>query len=267
MTDLLIKEDDTTKDYKINKNELGDKMELSTIEHYLGINFPPIPFLWHYEDFAQPFPVYGCKKISIYKLKQLVKNNLLADLNDKNCDVYILAQYKKEKIMYSETADSSELYLSYHTWLYNNLTKQTKINNDKLNLKFRFLTGIYSIQGNLQQSGNYPFKKSKNPNKKPSPGGISVNNSNLEMRQATIHQHDGIIKFSGINVCNFNQTSDNSVFLSILKYPNLYFKNEKHKIETIKKKSNCVVLHIFRNVYDNNPNDPEYQELINKYMS
>ena len=255
---------DNNDEIKINKNEINDGVELAHINHYLGINFPPIPYLWHYDDFAQPFPIYGIKKISIYKLRSLSNklNPILAELNDKNCDVYILAQYKKEKIMYTETINQNELYLSYHSWLYNNLTKSTSIKDGIMNFKFRFLTGICSIEGDLTQYEKFPFKNDK----KKAPGGICINDSKLGMRQSTIHKHDNIIKFSGINVCNFNQMSDNAVFLSIMRYPHICFENYNQNIITPSKKSNCVVLHIFRNVYDNDPNNNKYQELINKYM-
>ncbi len=255
ITQLIQNIDDNTYNtYKINHNGLTDKTKLYNIKHYLDITFPPIPYLWHYDDFAQPFPVYGIVKVSIYKLKKLV-NNIPSDLTDKNCDTYILAQYKKEKVLYSKLSNPYELYISYHTWLYYNLTKSCIINNNEINFKFRFLTGICEISGKLETYENYPFKN----NSKKSPGGISINGK-LEMRQAIIHKHENNIKFSGINVCNFNQLSDNAVFLSILKYPNAQTNNSKNK-------SNCVVLHIFRNVYDNNPENEEFQELISKFMT
>jgi hypothetical protein len=255
-------------DIEINSNEMRDRTKLEYIKHYLGIQFSPLPFLWHYDDFAQPFPVYGCKKISIYKLRSLIgaNNNIFLDLNDKNTDVYILAQYKNEKVYYTETSNPNELYLSYHTWLYNNLTNTTSIKNNDINMKFKFLTQVQQIDGILSQNANYPYK---NENKK-SFGGIKVNLIHdkiiYDMRSATIHRHNGEIKFSGINVCNFNQNSDNAVFLSVIKHPVMYQKNEKLKILTKSKKSNCVVLHIFRNVADNNPCDNNYQELIKKYL-
>ena len=259
---------DNNEEMKINKNDVNDGLKLMHINHYLGINFPPIPFLWHYDDFAQPFPIHGIKKISIHKLRSLtnIKNLNLFNLNDKNCDVYILAQYKKEKVIYNETTDPNEIYISYHSWLYNNLTKSTSIKNIEIDFKFRFLTSIIPIVGELEHYNEYPFKN----NKKKSPGGISIGSDKLIMRNATIHRYDDNIKFSGINVCNFNQQSDNCVFLSIMSYPHLCDKNNKDNkniIKTISKKSNCIVLHIFRNVYDNNPNNNEYQELINKYMA
>lgn len=238
--------------YKINENELNDKVKLYNIKHYLDITFVPIPYIWHYDDFAQPFPIYGIKKVSIYKLRKLI-NNIPIDLTDKNCDTYILAQYKKEKVLYSELTNPTELYISYHTWLYYNLTKSCAINDSEINLKFQFLTGIRQIEGKLKEYEHYPFKN----NNKKSPGGISINGV-LEKRRATIHRHENTVKFSGINVCNLNQLSENAVFLSIFKCPNARTSNNK---------SNCIVLHIFRNVYDNNPENEEFQELVNKYMA
>lgn len=253
-------------EYKYNINDTNDKVTLTTIKHYLGAEFPPIPYLWHYDDFLQPFPVYGVKKISINKLKTFdIKINNINEFTDNNCDVYIIAQYKKEKFMYNDITKTNpnEVYISYHTWLFNNLTKLNEITNKKINFKFRFLTGIYPISGDYELYKHYPFKNDK----KKSSGGIGIYSDKLEVRQATIHQHENHIKFSGINVCNFNIMSDNAVFLSIMKFPHIFVNDNKLFIKTRQGKSNCVVLHIFRNVYDNNPMNNQYQEIIEKYFN
>lgn len=274
MTNIMIKlnimatliidktKSDDGNEYKINENEINDKLILKSIKHYVGVDFPPIPYLWHYDDFFQPFPIHAIKKISIDKLKLLYSINQFNDLTDKNTDVYVVAQYKKEKVMYNELTNPTELYLSYHTWLYNNFTKTTEITNKKLNFKFRFLTGIYPIIGNYEHHKYYPFKNDK----KKSAGGMPINADKLEIRQATIHQHENHIKFSGINVCNFNVLSDNSAFFSILKCPHAVVNNNKQFIRTLKGKTNCVVLHIFRNIYDNDPNNGDYTKLVEKFI-
>ncbi|QKF94291.1 hypothetical protein QKU48_gp0833 [Fadolivirus algeromassiliense] len=260
---LLVNVQPSSDQYRYNQNETNDKVLLKPIKHYLGIEFPPIPYLWHYDDFLQPFPVYGIKKISINKFKDF-KINLeeINDLNDLNCDVYILAQYKREKVLYNESSDSNEVYLAYHTWLFNNLTKTTEIADKKVNFKFRLLTGIYPISGNFEHYKHYPFKNEK----KKSAGGIGINNK-LELRQATVHQHENHIKFSGINVCNFNITSENAVFVSVMKFPHIFINDKKQFIKTNKGKSNCIVLHVFRNVHDSDPNNEEYQKLVNEFFT
>ena len=265
MSKLIILNNDNNKEYKYNKNELNDKKTLTNIKHYLGVEFPPIPYLWHYDDFLQPYPVYGATKISIYKLRNMVNNKIenLNDLNDNNCDTYILAQYKKERFMYHENTNPNEIYLSYHTLLFNNLTRLNKIDNVPTNYKFKFLTGIYPLSGEYSMHKHYPFKNEK----KKSFGGIPINSAKLESRSAVIHKHENHIKFSGINVCNFNILSDNAAFISIMKYPHLLVENNNRQLVKISQnKSNCVVLHLFRNVYDNNPDDQYYQELIKKYL-
>src|SRR5579885_1832460 len=140
MNQLLIKDEK----FEINKNKTKEIFFLKMVNHYLGIKFLPLPFLWHYENFTEPFPIYGVKKIGIYELKFLIKNtnntNLLlnlTDLNDFNTDVYIIAQYKKETLLYTGVS-KDELYLSYHSLLFNNLTKSFNINDNKISLKFSF---------------------------------------------------------------------------------------------------------------------------------
>lgn len=249
---------DDNLEYNVNTT---DNITLDNITHYLGTKFPPIPYLWHYDDFTQPYPVYGIKKINVNDLKKLIQNDQMGEFNNINTDVYILAQYKDHKVMYNELSNEKEIYLAHHTWLYNNLTKKDHIPNEKISLNFKYLTGINEIVGSLGLYEHYPYKNEK----KKASGGIPLNGK-LELRQSTIHYHKGHIKFSGINCNNFNQLSDNCVFMSIIKYPALYTKNGRTQIQTPSKKSNCIVLHIFRNVYDNNPNDAEYQQLIDKYL-
>ena len=242
--------------YKININE-ADNIKLPIIEHYLGMKFVPIPFLWHYDDFAQPFPIYGIRKITYDEMKKYTENITIP----KTADFYVLAQYRKEKEVYTQTTSPNELYLSYHSWLYHNLTGKTQIENNAINLRFGFYTGIVPIGGKIDEFKFYP-NKSKKPN---TFGGISTKGQ-LRSRRGTIHQIYDHVRFSGKNVCNFNQFTDNAVFLSIMISPYVFDIFGKYNIET-SNNSNCVVLHIFRNVPDNNPNDIEYQKLITEYFT
>jgi len=287
MTELLIINDNdinTKEKLKININETNDKTTLKLLHHYLNINFSPVPFIWHYDDFAQPYPLYGIKKINYHHLKKYWGNKNLwfatKDLNDNNTDIYISIQYKMENYMYNPTTKPSELFLSYHSWLYTNAVNNYEITENDISqpYKFRYLTGIIPLEGTFEYSATYPFLLT--PKMKKIPGGIPINESKLEMRQSTIHKHQNNLVFSPNNVCNFNLTSENGVFISVMKLPCILVKENKENkenkekqqyqlnkfnIKTPNNKTNCVVIHIFRNVYDNNPNNNEFQELINKY--
>lgn len=224
------------------------------IQHHLGFFFVPIPFLWHYDDFALPFPVYKCLKVSMYKMRHLIGlDNFKAinTFNDHNCEFYILAQYKDNKSLYHPSTDPREIYVSYHTWLYKCVNNDNTLDDMTKDQKFLFQTALKSIDG---QIANHKVDKPHH--------GIPIDKP-LQPRKAKIHKHHEIIRFSGASVCNFDQMSDNCVFLSIIKDQRIF---EGERYNKINKKS-CVVLHIFRNVYDNNPQDKEYQSYIKKYMS
>jgi len=274
--DILLEDNEKDEDIKrivVNSNETGDKTKLKFVKHYLGINFCPVPFLWHYDDFAQPYPVYGLNKIKLQKLFNKVKdknNNLklaLNGLNDRNTDIFTIAQYKNDSFLYNESSNSDEIYLSYHTWLYMNLTKNYEINNKiKENYKFRFLTGIYPIEGKINHSDTYPhIVFEKNGVEKKIPAGIAIN-TKPELRQANLHKYKDIIRFSSKGVCNFYTNEENLVFVSIMRFPFLVHKNNKIKVNTSNNKQNIVVLHILRNKADNNPKDPKFRELVDEYL-
>jgi hypothetical protein len=270
MTKLLY--DDNT--LKYNSNECSDRTQLKWVNHYLGFNFPPIPFLWHYNDFAQPYPVHSIQKVDSKIFNTLVKKNgynhnlnrLISKLKDKTTDFYILAQYKKENYWYNECSDPNEIYLSYHTWMHINHTKNFCINNiDKYSAKYKYFTGLYSLnKSKISESKDYPKKKYKTTFYVD--GGISVNRPTLCTRQSHIHSHNNHIKFSSANVCNFMAHDDDIVFVSIIENPLILNKNKIIKLSTDHKKFNCVTLHIFRNKGDNLKDDNEYNKLIGEYF-
>ena len=246
MNNKLIKD---VEDYIVNTDETDSNLDLRLIHHHINsLKFLPIPYLWHYNDFGQPYPVYGVKKISIDKLKTLIlsmdQKNIFG-LNDSNCDVYILAQYKDKREKYSEITMDDEIYIGYHTWLYHNFTRSVAIPNFDIRMKFRFLAGLFTVDGDINPYPYYPYK---NNIKTKLHGGICVNYNKLEIRQAVIHRNENVVKFSAKNVCNFNQLTDNAVFMSIMKKPFIYFPEYKENIRTKERKNNCIVLHIFRNV-------------------
>ena len=262
----LIKDVDN---YIINKDETDSPLDLRLINHHLNLlKFPPIPFLWHYNDFGQPYPVYGVKKILIEKLKILIPSDNkinLYGLDDSNTDIYILAQYKDSQEKYSKVTIDNEIYICYHSWLYHNFTRALAIPNFDLRMKFRFLTGLYTVQGDIKP---YPYYPHRNNIKTKLYGGVCVNSKRLDIRQAVIHKDkdEDVVKFSARNVCNFNQLTDSAVFISVIKKPFIYYPDYKDNIKTEEQKANCIVLHIFRNVADNNPYNEEYQNLIDFYM-
>jgi hypothetical protein len=258
---------------EINTNCSKDNKSLKMIKHYLNIKFLPTPFLWHYDDFSHPFPVYGVKKIEISKLRALIKdvNNMslkvnLVGLDDHNTDIYTVAQYKNDSSHYMGVNDN-ELYLSYHTLLFNSLTRSFDIHASRTYFKFCFYTGMYSLDSNSLEAIDYHYHIPKKGNIIFQ--GVPVDSSKLEKRCATIHAsgESNHIVFSGKNSCNFTCKKDNLAFISILKFPIVNNKSWKSRVLISNKKANVVVLHIFRNIMDNNPHNDNYQYLINKYMS
>lgn len=245
----------------------GEENSIKYVQHPLGFNFCSIPFLWHYDDFAQPFPVEKIKKVKYSEFMNLLKKNNtdnsmfknnLGGVTDDNTDFYILAQYRKEDFYYSENVDKRELYLSYHTWLYTNHLGSYDIDPSINRINYSFLTGVFS--------GNQKLLESEN--KKKNFGGIEIDGDKLSSRRANIHNYKGVVRFSGTGVCNFKTNSDtNDVFVSLMRFPSVALnKNNKAKIITPDGKFNCAVLHIFRNVCDNNPKDESYQKLINDFF-
>ena len=271
MNKLLIEND-----IKYNENTI-DKLCLKNVKHYMGIDFPPIPFLWNYNDFAQPYPLYGILKIGVTKFVEILNkfqsNNKLNEnikgLNDLNTDFYINIQYKKELCWYNEDMTNNSLndiYLSYHTWMHINHNKQYNIQNyNKYSYIYEFMTGLYSLEGKIETNKVFPFKVKKNGDK--IPAGINIDDI-LDKRCGTIHRHHGIIRFSGKDVCNFNGDETNLVFVSVMNMPiNILKQNKQQKIIPIITPSNkrsCVVIHIFRNIYDNNPESVDFQNILKK---
>lgn len=278
MSKLIVSTED---DLKVNVNTV-DNIKLQNLVYdtqLYKIEFPPIPFLWNYNDYAQPYPVYGVKKINAAKFKETIKslneannfNKIMESqcLNDKTSDFYVIAQYKREDFWYSPETLPDDIYVSYHTWLHINHTKQFRISDNKLpnkyNKCYKFETGIYPVVGDTVVNKHYPFKLTKKGKKIPS--GIAVNKPAPEVRHASIHRANGVIRFSGKDACNFNVPVDSNVaFISLMKNPcfiNIVNKNVvMSSLSTVVGKRMCVTLHLFRNIGDNNPEDEEFQKLI-----
>ncbi len=225
------------------------------LQHPLGIKFRTIPFLWNYKDFANPFPT-----LIISKLKKndftdrlgtlnLYLERELDTLHDLNTDFYVHVQYKQDEIIYD--GNHNDIYISYHGWCQYNNKNSLDLNdiNKKGNMYF-FETGIYPISGTFEHSNGFPDHGTFKQNK---PGGIPINEP-IKCRVANIHKINDIIRFSSVNVCNFYAIQDNIVFVSVGRN----FRN-KNKENIIK---NVVVLHIFRNVSDNCPQNESFNKLI-----
>ena len=248
----LLKEGDGI---KVDENRTGDTEVLSWVDHYIGVRFPPIPYLWHHDDFVQPYPIYGIVKIPVQKMVELV--GIGEDFDDKNTDCYILAQYKKEECWYSDDSDNDEVYLAYHTWLYNKDKKSNAIakNTPRLTV-YKYKTGIYKVFGEIEHSKHYP---DLGRNKKGTPGGIPM--ESMDERVSTIHKHQRIIRFSSVGVCNFRVKSENCAFVSVMEDPEVCLKYGSKKIDA----KRVVVLHIFRNKMDDSPDNLEYGMLLEEF--
>lgn len=276
---LVVNVNATENEYKINEN-LVDNNEFNEVKHYLDFKFPPVPYLWHYNDFSQPYPIYGVLKISKSQLIILINSfgnineTYVENYNDANSDFYVTIQYKKERYWYAEETSDNEIYISYHTWLHINDMRQYEINNyAAYSMKYSFLSAIYPLIGDLTFSKKYPYKNEK----KKIPGGMAIG-SKPTINRAVIHKHNGVIKFSGQYMNDFrtsdDNTQDNIILLSVMKDPCLITFGQNRRISVNKvttpdpdRKTNCLTLHVFRNKYDNNPNDENFQIIVNKIIN
>jgi len=239
--------------------------DLPILHHYIGVDFVTIPFIWHYNDFGQPFPIYKVQKVNMFTLIKHISNNKQAVLNmtgltDINTDFYIVAQYKRDRLIYNSRSDPREIYISYHSWLYYNSTNDCMIPpvESRYN-KFRVNVGLFSINGEL-----LPIQNEDDDNHIIN---MSVDD-NLVQQNASIHKVNNVLVFSPKKSCyvKIADNNDNVVFLSIMKSPIVQLEKGTIKVQTKNKKSNCATLHVFRNVYDNNPLNDDYQKLIIKYF-
>jgi hypothetical protein len=208
--------------------------------HSLGIEFPPIPFLWNYNDFANPFPSLQIDKIDKNKFIKIIGNDNVAlhqeldTLFDNNTDFYIHVQYKEDKYIYEGGND--DIYLGYHSWCYCNHMKKNVLEIKKGKF-YLFKSALYSLVGDIEHSDTFP---NKGTHKKNRPGGIDIN-SNSKGRSAVIHNIHSICRFSSVGVCNFKLKEENYKFVSV-------GRNFTYKKQNIC--NNVVVLHVFRNVMD-----------------
>ncbi len=255
-------------------------MDTPSIKHHLGISYSYVPFIWHYNEFAQPFPSHLTKSVTSEQfLDRLAKfdykknyalTQVLNGFTNENSEFFVNCQFKLDRVFYNEDTPNSELYVSFHPWLYRNHTGKDTIEYVKRYCDiYRYNTGLYSVSGLLKPSNTYPniIKKNRHGKITEIPGGIPIDSQNLPIRQSTIHDYGGILRFSSVGVCNFDALSDNVVFVSVVSKPYHIEPKQKQKelatdITTDDGKVNCVTLHVFRNVFDNGSNNEDYQQII-----
>jgi hypothetical protein len=241
----------------------------------LNIVYPNIPFIWHYNDFANIYPSLEQKKITFDEFKLLNNKYKLNTLNIyNNADYYIHKQYLKDKYIYDNV--SNEFYIGFHTWLLKQLEGDDyEIGSNDVYYNFSFKCSLFPIYGEISTHYNFPEKKMI-IHQKPVKiiNGINVINNiyNLEndklfKRNAIIHKHQGITRFSPYQTCNFIIPKKNNkivAFVSIITDPTVYIKNNNIINNTIdinydavkQINKSCITYHIIQNVFDSeNIND------------
>lgn len=220
--------------------------------------YQKIPFIWSYNDILMPYEVYKCNKLTkdefkniINKKKSIELDKILETLED-NTEYYYNIQYKKQDIWYMNRYNN-ELYISFHTWLFHKDTGLNYINNSKgIKKSYDMEVAIFPFDGSYKTTINYPHKIIFNKKGKAFIAHSGIGIKQFDKRVSIIHYTGEYVKFSPFDQCNFriNNNSSNITFVSIIK----------------SKFGNCVTFHIFRNVMDDNPNDEDFQKLVNFYI-
>src|ERR1700744_300509 len=134
------------------------------LHEQLGIEYPNIPYLWHYNDFANLYTTFKIikldKKLIIKLLEKINNKQLLKEINNLSDDItdyYINIQYKADSIFYNNKSD--EIYIGFHTWLHKVHTGLNKIEKTKMYTQYKFECGIFTVLGKVAYPKDYPFKK------------------------------------------------------------------------------------------------------------
>ncbi len=223
----------------------------------LKIKYPECPFVWHYDDMGNIYPVEYIDKVSSKKICDIVdcsNNEIVKELfkipEFENADCYVVAQYKQDQIYYNSTV-LDEIYISYHTWLYKHVTQQNEIKDCKTKIITDINCGVFPLIGNIEHIKGYPFIMLKDRKHRTHKVDIGLAINNLIKRECIIHDAKGYIRFSPHNECNIkmNDDCDNYMFISAVYCDDI--------------KKSCITLHIFRNKTDNNtPCDENFKEMI-----
>jgi len=198
---------------------------------------------------AAPYEVHKVLKITKDDLKSKVPLKLLDELPDDSTEYYVSTQYKNTEAWYMNT-NNEEVYISFHAWLYKKSVGDI-IEFSKKYYTYNVDVGIFPLIGDLKPSKHYPKRYHFSKNRKEileSESGISFNE--LCQRRLSIHTVGNLMKFSPFDSFNFSIEDDNVVFLSIIR--SIF--------------GNCVTLHIFRNVCDNDFKNSEFDDLIKNFV-
>jgi hypothetical protein len=219
---------------------------MSTIYHKkLDIDYPSIPFIWHYNDFCNLYPTIKSENLNKDRFLEILAKyeniQQIIDIANKNTDTefYLNIQFRESIELYN--SKTNELYVSFHTWLYKTLYNCDIIpDDDQFNVSFSLTCGLFPITNNISKSINFPFKKITCKNKNILlPSGIGI--GYITPRKLSIHHTDGYVRFSPSDSCNFFLNSDIGVFVSVA--------NINLGSDIIK---SCITLHIFSTSMSNN---------------
>ena len=243
----------------------------------LSIIYPNIPFLWHYNDFANLYP--SCEQIKITNDEfKLLNDKYNLNLLDKyiNTEYYLHKQYLGNDCFYNNK--NNEFYISFHTWLLTQLEGYNyEIGSTDIYYKFNFKCYLIPIYGTIKTHYNFPEKTIHKKDKIIKViNGINITNNHsinllnncLFKRNAIIHKHNGFTRFSPFQICNFLIPKNNNhkiiAFASVItditaiklidKNNNDDIDNEikqiDNEIKPININKSCITIHIIRNEFN-----------------
>jgi hypothetical protein len=245
----------------------------------LGIIYPNIPFLWHYNDFANLYPSIEQKQLSCDEFK-LLNDKYNLNLLDKyiNTEYYLHKQYLGNEYFYNNK--NNEFYISFHTWLLKQLEGDIyQIGSNDIYYKFNFKCYLIPIYGTINTHFNFPEKIINKKDKiiKIINGINITNNHNIHnnklfKRTAIVHKHNGFTRFSPYQMCNFIIPKNNNhkiiAFVSVItdiiafklldKYNNDNDINDNDNNDNnieygcipININKSCITIHIIRNEFN-----------------
>lgn len=182
----------------------------------LGIHYPSMPFLWHYNDFANPYLTHESKILSEDEFNEIKKKyKHVSDIVDSipiEKEYYLHKQLRMDDFYYN--CKSQEVYISFHSWLLKQLEgPEISIGCNSENnyyYKFIFKCQIIPLFGEIKAHKNFPEKIKKTKKKiYATKVGINVSSDNLlhvsklSKRCSIIHKLNGFTRFSPYQMCNF----------------------------------------------------------------
>jgi hypothetical protein len=266
----------------VNESVNEPDNNLYTEHATLKIKYPAVPFVWHYNDFANPYPVHELKILTQQEFAKFnEKNNLgLDEYINETTEFYLNKQYRMDDFYYMNQK-VPEIYVNYHTWLMKQLNGTNVIEHENNYYKFNFLCKIVPIQGDTITLPNFPhkIKKTKFGKKIFVTCGMNVGKINVPecKRTAIVHNHHGIVRFSPYDLCNFfvvgkGKSNDNihifcSIISNVVSHKTIKPKcddsdddnnndndndndsDDKSITETKHLPKSCITIHVFRKSY------------------